>query len=275
MTVTTTRSDGGVAFRLDLDSDTLLPGRVATGCVRSSSGRDRGPRDHRQPDRHRDCGRRRKPTATRMATTPDEDRDVDRGAAARCPSMLGRTGVVCCRREPGVLVGDPGAAARARATFEATVAGLTVAVEVKLDVPGFDPDVTADVVVLQPTALLRAGVVDVAQFALFPSADVVNDAPRLDRPGPGAALPGCAVRGHLCRSRPGAKAPGSAPGAADAGRGDGASREGRGDHALDGPDGGRGRVRRGRRGAAFDGSCRPAGCRRCASRTAAPTRRST
>jgi hypothetical protein len=43
--------------------------------------------------------------------------------------------------------------------------------EVKLDIPGFDPDVTADVVVLQPTGLLRAGVIDVGQFALFPSAD--------------------------------------------------------------------------------------------------------
>jgi hypothetical protein len=44
-------------------------------------------------------------------------------------------------------------------------------VEVKLDVPGMDPDVTADVVVLQPTALLRAGVIDLAEFALYGSAD--------------------------------------------------------------------------------------------------------
>jgi len=31
MTVTTNRSDGGVDFRLDLDTDRLLPGRIATG----------------------------------------------------------------------------------------------------------------------------------------------------------------------------------------------------------------------------------------------------
>ncbi|HET9344400.1 MAG TPA: hypothetical protein VFO05_01760, partial [Candidatus Limnocylindrales bacterium] len=53
-------------------------------------------------------------------------------------------------------------------------AALTWRIEVKLDVPGFDPDVSMDVVVLQPTALLRAGVVDVGQFALFPSADVAG-----------------------------------------------------------------------------------------------------
>ncbi|HET9346496.1 MAG TPA: hypothetical protein VFO05_12425, partial [Candidatus Limnocylindrales bacterium] len=34
MTVTTTRSDSGVEFRLDLDTDRLLPGRAATGTVR-------------------------------------------------------------------------------------------------------------------------------------------------------------------------------------------------------------------------------------------------
>ena len=75
------------------------------------------------------------------------------------------------------------------ATFQATVSRMNWRVEVKLDVPGMDPDVTADVVVLQPTGLLRAGVIDLAEFALYGSADVAgSDANALDRARPGAAL---------------------------------------------------------------------------------------
>ncbi len=44
-------------------------------------------------------------------------------------------------------------------------------IEANLDVPGFDPSVSMPVVVLQPTALLRAGVVTVAEYALYPAAD--------------------------------------------------------------------------------------------------------
>jgi hypothetical protein len=64
------------------------------------------------------------------------------------------------------------------ATFEGSVSRLTWRLEVKLDVPGFDPSIETDVVVLQPTALLKAGVIDVAQFALWPSADAASDGAR-------------------------------------------------------------------------------------------------
>jgi hypothetical protein len=47
-----------------------------------------------------------------------------------------------------------------------------------LDVPGFDPKVSLPVLVLQPTALLRAGVIDLGQFALWPDAAVEADAIR-------------------------------------------------------------------------------------------------
>jgi hypothetical protein len=47
-----------------------------------------------------------------------------------------------------------------------------------LDVPGFDPKVSLPVVVRQPTALLRAGVIDLGQFALWPDAAVEADAIR-------------------------------------------------------------------------------------------------
>jgi len=61
------------------------------------------------------------------------------------------------------------------ATFAGTVAQLTWAVEVKLDTPGLDRSTSAPIVVLQPTALLRAGVVRVGEFALYESADGTSD----------------------------------------------------------------------------------------------------
>jgi hypothetical protein len=57
------------------------------------------------------------------------------------------------------------------ATLEATVAGVTWVLEAKLDVPsGFDSSLEVPVRIHQPTALLRAGVVRVGQFALWESA---------------------------------------------------------------------------------------------------------
>ena len=170
MTVTTTRSDGG--SRLPA-RPRHRPHAARAGCHGLACGcdfqdRDRGPRDRRQPDRHRDVAddrdrprRRTGPRATRTETP-------HRGAAA--PARR-------CSPDPGRSLQARAGSSRWRsrcrrsgpATFEATVAGLTDGrLEVKLDVPGFDPDVTADVVVLQPTALLRAGVVDVGAVRALP-----------------------------------------------------------------------------------------------------------
>jgi hypothetical protein len=173
MTVTTTRSDGGVAFQLDLDTDRLLPGRTATGRV-----------ELRFQDGTTVRGIVASLIATEMWQTTETEHDAD--GTTRTHTETHRNEL---RRMPVMLAG-PGsyAAGETRefklelpvpplgpATFEANVASLTWRVEVKLDVPGFDPDVAADVAVLQPTALLRAGVVDVGLFALYPSADVGGD----------------------------------------------------------------------------------------------------
>ncbi len=65
------------------------------------------------------------------------------------------------------------------ATLEATVSRLTWQLEVKLDRPGdFDSSIVVPVVVLQPTALLRAGVVPVGEFALYEAADSATDEAR-------------------------------------------------------------------------------------------------
>jgi hypothetical protein len=172
MTVTTTRSDGGVAFRLDLETDRLLPGRLVTGSVRLDFQRDIEVR-----------GIVASLIATEMWQTTETDHNADGTTSTHTETHQAEL-----RRLPVMLAG-PGthAAAQTRelpievpvpplgpATFEASVASLTWRLEVKLDVPGLDPDVTADIVVLQPTALLRAGVIDVAQFALYPAADVAS-----------------------------------------------------------------------------------------------------
>jgi hypothetical protein len=58
------------------------------------------------------------------------------------------------------------------ATLEANVSRLTWALEVKLDREGeFDSSIEVPLRVLQPTALLRAGVVHVGEFALYEAAD--------------------------------------------------------------------------------------------------------
>src|SRR5262245_12599372 len=169
MTVTTTRSDGGVDFRLDLDADRVLPGRLVTGTVRLDF---HGSTEVR--------GIIASLIATEMWQTTDTETNADGTTHSETETHTHEL-----RRLPVMLAGPSSyASGEGRefrlevpvpplgpATLDATVAGLTWRLEVKLDIPGFDPDVTADVIVLQPTALLRAGVVHVGEFALYPSAD--------------------------------------------------------------------------------------------------------
>jgi hypothetical protein len=64
------------------------------------------------------------------------------------------------------------------ATFEGKELRVDWELRANLDVPGFDPKVSLPVTVLQPTALLRAGAIDLAEFALWPDATVGADAIR-------------------------------------------------------------------------------------------------
>ena len=85
------------------------------------------------------------------------------------------------------------------ATLDATVSRLTWELEIKLDRPGeFDSAIVVPVVVLQPTALLRAGVVRVEEFALYEAADSATDEARASleiKPMP--ICVGARVDGHL------------------------------------------------------------------------------
>jgi hypothetical protein len=62
------------------------------------------------------------------------------------------------------------------ATLQAEDAGLDWTVEAKLDIAGdLDSRIEGDVIVAQPTALLRSGAVPLGELALYESADVAAD----------------------------------------------------------------------------------------------------
>src|SRR6478672_1219305 len=172
MTVTTNRSDGGVDFRLDLETDRLLPDRIATGSVHIAFGNAIEVRGivasliATETWQHKD-------TTTDADGTRHTETHTIREELQRLPVMLAGPGVFAASETRDFKVELP-VPPLGPATFQATVSRMDWRIEVKLDVPGMDPDVTADVVVLQPTGLLRAGVIDLAEFALYGSADAVS-----------------------------------------------------------------------------------------------------
>jgi hypothetical protein len=169
-------SDAGVDFELTMDRPELLPGQLATGTVHLTF-------QHAVAFRGIVASltateqwqwRRTKTDSNGQSTT---ETVTERHELQRLPVMLEGPGshVAGDTRDFRLELPIP---PLGPATFEATVSRLTWRLEVKLDVPGFDPSIETDVVVLQPTALLKAGVIDVAQFALWPSADAASDGAR-------------------------------------------------------------------------------------------------
>jgi hypothetical protein len=168
-----TGSDGGVDFELTMDRRELLPGQLAIGSVGLS---------------FRHAVEFRGIVASLIATEQWQWQRTSHDANGQV-----RTETVTERHELQrlpVQIEGPGSHGSGEtrefalavpvpplgpATFEATVSRLTWRLEVKLDVPGFDPSIETDVVVLQPRGLLNAGVIDVAEFALWPSADADSD----------------------------------------------------------------------------------------------------
>jgi len=160
----------GVDWELRLERDDLLPGTTAKGRV-TLTARDgiagrgivaalvateqwRHRETYTDPQGH---------VQTRTVTATDELRRLPVQLSG--PITLG-TGE---RREFALDVPVP---PLGPATLEADVSRLTWELEVKLDREGaFDSVIVVPVRVLQPTALLRAGVVRVGAFALYEAAD--------------------------------------------------------------------------------------------------------
>jgi hypothetical protein len=166
-------SDAGVDFELTMDRRELLPGQLAAGTVRLTfqhavefRGIVASLTATEQWQWKRTTQGANGQTTTQTVT--------ERHELQRLPVMLegpGSHGAGDTRDFRLELPIPP----LGPATFEGTVSRLTWRLEVKLDVPGFDPSIETDVVVLQPMGLLKAGVIDVAEFALWPSADAASD----------------------------------------------------------------------------------------------------
>jgi hypothetical protein len=170
------RSEGGVDLELELERDDLLPGRLVPGKLRLAFRDEReirgayatliGTEHWQYTERSTDSQGH---THTRTVTAREELPRVPVRLSGPATFATGQR-VELPFELPVPALGPP--------TVEATVAGVSWELEVKLDVPMFDPGVVMPVRVLQPSTLLRAGVVDVGQFGLWELADAEADGAR-------------------------------------------------------------------------------------------------
>lgn len=173
MSVIARASVGGFDLELELDTADLLPGRLVDGRLRVTAvgGDDiRGARvtlvgtetwryDQTTTDSD---GRTRTVTHTR-----EEDLPPVPIAVLAATRLAAGTSIETPFQVPVPSLGPP--------SFDGTELNVTWELRANLDVPGFDPSLTLPVRVRQPVALLRAGVIDVAQFALYDEADLAAD----------------------------------------------------------------------------------------------------
>jgi hypothetical protein len=166
----------GAAWTLDLERNDLLPGQLAKGHLRLEARKDVEARglvaaliatEHWQVRRRQGSGNN---SRTVIVTERDELRRVP--VMLLGPTNLRAGEVRDFDFEMPVPPLGP-------ASLDAKVSGLSWDLEVKLDVPnGMDSSIVTPIRVLQPTALLRAGVVRVGQFALFGAAEGATDGAR-------------------------------------------------------------------------------------------------
>lgn len=165
---------GGASFHLELDRTILLPGRLVSGRVVVRAQHDIEARGlvvalvaeehwrHEETSRNAD-GSSTSHIVTSTAELLREPVQVSGPLHIRAGETWQST-----FEQPVPELGP--------ATLVAEDAGLDWTFESKLDIEGgIDARVEHDVVVAQPTALLRAGAVHVGEFALYEQADVAAD----------------------------------------------------------------------------------------------------
>lgn len=169
MTRVWTGSNGGLDWELSLERDDLLPGRLVAGRVRATARKDVAARaivatlrgvEHWRYETTSSNGE----TTTTTVHTGREDLPAVPVRLSGPMSLATGEGIDLPFELPGPPLGPP--------TVVAEDAGVDWTVEVKLDREGgFDAGIEVPVRVHQPVALLRAGVVHVAEFALYDAAD--------------------------------------------------------------------------------------------------------
>ena len=166
-------SSHGIDWRIELERDRLLPGRLVGGTVTVTPSDDIDARHlvvaligHETWQHERSSTDAQGHTTTETVTTTVELPRVPVELDGPLQLHPGES-----RSWPFQLPVPP----LGPASVEATVLRVTWVVEAKLDRPGFDSRIEAPVRIVQPVALLRAGVVHVGEFALYPEADAAVD----------------------------------------------------------------------------------------------------
>lgn len=163
-------SHGGFDLTLELEQQDLLPGRLVSGVARMRAEDGNEIRAARVTLVGVETWRYDQTTTDSQGHTRTETRTSTKDLPHVPIELLGPTSFGAGEtREIPFQVPVPGLGP---ATFEGTELKVEWTLRLNLDVPMFDPSVELPVHLLQPTSLLRAGVVDVAQFALFPEASV-------------------------------------------------------------------------------------------------------
>ena len=167
-----TANSGGVAWVLELERDRLLPGRLVAGKVTITASHGVAARgllvtlsgeEHWRYDQTVTDGQGHTHTEIRRATADLPPEPVMVSGPLNLAAGETRTFDVSL---PVPELGP--------ATLEATEAGASWTVEAKLDIASAsDSSIEVPVWIVQPIALLRAGVVHVGEFALYEGADAV------------------------------------------------------------------------------------------------------
>ena len=173
MTVVARTSSGGFELELDLDRTDLLPGRPVSGTLRVTAPRGGAIRGARVVLAGAERWRFDRTTMGANGQTHTEIATGEEDLPSIPVEVMGPTTFAAGEpRSVDFQVPVPGLGP---ATFEATELAVTWQIHVNLDVAGFDPSLSVAVRILQPTALLRAGVLDVAEFALYAEAEAEAD----------------------------------------------------------------------------------------------------
>jgi hypothetical protein len=174
MSMAWTASSHGVEWRLELERDVLLPGRLVGGKVTITVDRALDARGLQVALRGSEHWKHNVTTTDAQGHTSTHV-ETERNVLVHEPVAVSgelHLGAGETRSWDVQLPVPP----LGPATLEADVAGLDWAVVANLDVPGgMDPVLEGAVRVVQPVALLRSGAVTLGEFALYDSADVVGE----------------------------------------------------------------------------------------------------
>ena len=162
-------SGGGFELALELETDGLLPGRLVDGRLRIAARDDRSFRGARVTLVGTETWRYDQMTTDSKGHTHTETHTAQEDLPRVPVAVLGPTSLGAGEtRDIPFQIPVP---SLGPASFEGTELRVEWELWANLDVGGFDPNVVLPVWLLQPTSLLRAGVVGVAQFALYEEAD--------------------------------------------------------------------------------------------------------